>query len=109
MILTERIRKEVLESDIVKRLCNDGELHIDNSDYVGWNQCFVKGLFAGALKRQSARGQGPLAFGSAVHKGLEIYHASIDPNIKAVIAAALGTSLFAKPAKALPSSPLGAL
>lgn len=73
MIVTPRVRKEVLESSIMQGL-KRGELCIDNSDYVGWNQCFMKGLFAGALKRQSTGSVNALSFGSAVHKAMEVIH-----------------------------------
>lgn len=86
MILTPKIEDQVLLSKIVKNLKN-GELHIDNSDYVNWNSCFIKGLFADALKRQPTKGQGPLAYGSAIHKALEVYHASDKPDMDEVIQA----------------------
>lgn len=92
MLLTEKIRSEVLMSKIIDTL-ESGEFHVDNSHYVEWNQCFVKGLFSASLRLQSARGLGPLAFGSAVHAGLELYHASAKPDMDEVIKTATAEAI----------------
>jgi len=55
--------------DQIKKGC----LTIDNSEYITWNSCFVQGLYYGGLRRVNARSRAPLAFGSAVHAGLDVF------------------------------------
>jgi hypothetical protein len=58
-------------SEFVKNLVLNHEVQIDNSTHENWDACLAKGLFGGALKRNLKRGEAPLRFGGAVHKGLE--------------------------------------
>lgn len=62
--------QRVAQSSFVKQL-EQGTLTIDNSEYSNWDACFAKGLYAGALKRVGARSRTPLAFGGAVHAGID--------------------------------------
>jgi len=48
-----------------------GSITIDNSEYTTWDSCFVQGMYSGALRRMNARARAPLAFGGAVHAGLD--------------------------------------
>lgn len=50
-----------------------GVITIDNSSSSQWFSCFAAGLYSGALKRMNARSRSPLAFGGAVHAGLESF------------------------------------
>lgn len=60
----------VASSAFVKNL-DEGRVLIDNSEFSTWGSCFSMGLYAGALKRVNSRSRTPLAFGAAVHAGLE--------------------------------------
>lgn len=72
MIFTERFRNAVAASNFVKELDN-GRIILDNSENSYWNGCFVAGLYYGALRRVPARARSPLAFGSAIHVGIESF------------------------------------
>jgi len=48
-----------------------GKVSMDNSEFSYWNGCFSAGLYYGALRRVPARGRSALAYGSAVHVGIE--------------------------------------
>ena len=72
MNLHPTILAQLAESSFAKSL-TEGELVIDNSHYETIDGCFAQGLFAYVLRLVSARGAAPLAFGSAVHAGLEHY------------------------------------
>lgn len=72
MIYSPHFVSEVAKSNFVDQI-NKGVLTIDNSEYSTWDSCFVMGLYTGALRRVSARAKGPLAFGGAVHAGLDAY------------------------------------
>jgi hypothetical protein len=60
----------VAQSKFVQQI-KDGVLTVDNSEYVTWDACFTQGLYYGGLKRVGARSRSPLAFGGAVHAGLD--------------------------------------
>lgn len=72
MKYTEHFRKQVEDSAFVQRL-REGVVLSDNSEFTQWDGCFAAGVYNGALKRVSARSRTPLAFGAAVHAGLESY------------------------------------
>ncbi len=72
MIFTSHFLAQVAASDFVKQI-NEGTLTIDNSSFSTWGSCFTMGLYNGGLKRVSARSRTPLAFGGAVHAGLEAF------------------------------------
>lgn len=50
-----------------------GEITVDNSTSSQWFSCFAAGVYSGALRRMNARSRSPLAFGGAVHAGLESF------------------------------------
>lgn len=62
----------VAKSKFVENLRN-GLIEIDNSEFSTWGSCFTMGLYNGALKRVNARSRAPLAFGGAVHVGMEYF------------------------------------
>lgn len=62
--------KKLAESEFIKRL-KEGIVSIDNSEYITWNSCFANGIYYGGLRRVSARSRAPLAFGGAVHAGMQ--------------------------------------
>lgn len=72
MIFSPLFLSHVAKSKFVESL-RSGTIVIDNSESSQWFSCFQAGLFAGALKRMNARSRSPLAFGGAVHVGLETY------------------------------------
>lgn len=72
--MNDHIKSEILKSKQVKELLVDNIMMLDNSTFTNWSGCFVKGMFAGTLKRSPVRGQAPLVFGGAVHEGLEHFH-----------------------------------
>lgn len=61
---------QVASSKFVENI-KKGTLIIDNSEYTQWDSCFTQGLYNGALRRVGARSRAPLAFGGAVHAGLD--------------------------------------
>ena len=73
MILTDTLHQKLLNSEIVNNLMKDKVLKLDNSEFVDWNACFSKGLYSGALKRQSVRAKTALVFGGAVHAAMEAH------------------------------------
>lgn len=70
MIFTDHYVDQVRESDLVKNL-KKGLIEMDNSEFTHHVGCEVSGINYGALRRVNARSRSPLAFGSAVHVGLE--------------------------------------
>lgn len=72
MIYSSHFIQQVAKSNLVQQI-KDGVLIMDNSEYSSWDGCFAMGLMAGALKRVNARSRGPLAFGGAVHAGLDAF------------------------------------
>lgn len=72
MIFSPLFLQRVAESNFVKQI-KDGTLTIDNSEFSTWGSCFTMGLYNGALRRVNARSRTPLAFGGAVHTGLESF------------------------------------
>lgn len=72
MIYSNLFLGHVLGSKFLETL-KTGTITIDNSEYSTWSSCFPMGLYNGALKRVGARSRAPLAFGGAVHAGLDTY------------------------------------
>lgn len=72
MIFSKHFLEQVANSKFVEQIRN-GTLTVDNSEFSVWNACVVAGMYNGALKRVSARSRSPLAFGDAIHKGLESF------------------------------------
>ena len=72
MKYTDHFRNQVEGSAFLKRL-KEGVVLCDNSEFVQWDGCMAAGVYSGALKRVSARARTPLAFGAAIHAGLESY------------------------------------
>lgn len=72
MIYSPQFLAAVASSPFVDEI-EKGEVTIDNSTSSQWFSCFAAGLYSGALKRMNARSRSPLAFGGAVHAGLESY------------------------------------
>jgi hypothetical protein len=72
MIFSPHFLSRVASSDFVTKL-EGGNITIDNSEYATWSSCFTMGLYNGALRRVGARSRSPLAFGGAVHAGLDAY------------------------------------
>jgi hypothetical protein len=61
----------VKASTFVNRLKVDKKIMMDNSTFIEWNGCFVKGLYVDGLRRIPAYGVAPLIFGQAVHTGMK--------------------------------------
>lgn len=72
MIFSPHFLAQVAKSSFVDQI-RKGVLTIDNSEYSSWDACFAKGLYAGALRRVGARSKSPLAFGGAVHAGIDAF------------------------------------
>jgi hypothetical protein len=72
MKFSETYLQAVRDSQFIKRL-QAGIIEMDNSEFVHHVGCFVSGMNYAALRRVSARSRSPLAYGSAVHIGLENY------------------------------------
>lgn len=72
MQIPKDILAELGSSEFHTNLTQHNCVRFDNSEFTNWNDCLVKGLFAGALKRQLASGQTSLVFGGAVHEALEM-------------------------------------
>lgn len=72
MIFSPHFLSHIAKSNFVDQIRN-GVLTIDNSEYATWSSCFAMGLYAGGLRRVGARSKAPLAFGGAVHAGLDAY------------------------------------
>lgn len=72
MQYTDQFRAKVDASPFVERL-KQGIVLCDNSEFTQWDGCMAAGIYSGALKRVSARSRSPLAFGAAVHAGLESF------------------------------------
>lgn len=84
-----------MASNFVKML-REGVLQVDNSEWSTWGSCHTMGLYYGGLRRVSASKRSPLAFGGAVHVGLDTFFndykrpgVEIVPLGKKAIAAAL--------------------
>lgn len=93
MKLSPQILAGLENSNFVKQLTG-GVLAIDNSEYSTWDSCFTQGLFNGGLRRVNARSRAPLAFGGAVHAGLDTFfklYGTIEENelVEKVYASAL--------------------
>lgn len=58
-------------SAIVNRLKVEHRIQMDNTTFVDWNGCFVKGLYTDGLRKVPAGGVAPLVFGQAVHTGMK--------------------------------------
>ena len=71
MKLNDDILSLVNKSEFVTTLLEQKAILIDNSSFVNWQGCFVKGIFGCALRREPKRGATPLLYGGAVHVGLE--------------------------------------
>lgn len=50
-----------------------GQIIIDNSSFSTWGSCFTMGLYSGGLRRVNAKSRSPLAYGGAVHAGLDSF------------------------------------
>lgn len=61
----------VQASAVMSRLKAEHRIQMDNTEFVDWNGCFVKGLYSGGLRKIPAYGVAPLIFGAAVHTGLK--------------------------------------
>jgi len=61
-----------MASKFMENLRN-GVVQMDNSEFSYWDGCFNSGLYYGMLKRVPSRSRAPLAFGAAVHTGLEAF------------------------------------
>lgn len=72
MQYTQKFKDAIMDSKFVKNLQN-GIVQMDNSEFGYWDGCHASGLYYGALRRVSARSRSPLAFGAAVHAGLEAF------------------------------------
>lgn len=72
MIYSQKFLSEVASSKFVEEI-KSSVITIDNSTSAQWFSCFAAGLYSGALRRMTARSRSPLAFGGAVHAGLEAY------------------------------------
>lgn len=72
MQFTDHFMSLVKASDFVTQL-ETGVIQMDNSTFTQWDGCFVAGLYNGVLRKVSTRSKAPLAFGSAVHAGIETY------------------------------------
>lgn len=72
MKYTEHFVRQIATSKFVEQI-GKGIVQIDNSEYITWDGCFAMGLYNGGLKRVSARSRSPLAFGGAVHQGLDTF------------------------------------
>jgi hypothetical protein len=72
VIFSPHFLGEVAASKFVENLLA-GKLTIDNSEYSTWTSCFPMGLYNGALRRVGARARAPLAFGGAIHAGLDAF------------------------------------
>lgn len=58
-------------STFIHRLLVERRVQMDNTEFVDWNSCWVKGLYSGGLRRIPAQAATPLLFGQAVHTGLK--------------------------------------
>jgi len=72
MIFTPNFLSHIHKSGFAEQI-RKGVLTIDNSEYCTWNSCFTMGLYSGGLRRVGAKSRAPLAFGGAVHAGLDAY------------------------------------
>lgn len=72
MQYTKQFKDQVMESTFVKNL-HEGIVQMDNSEFTHWDGCHAAGVYYGILRRVPARSRAPLAFGAAVHAGLEAY------------------------------------
>lgn len=94
MIYSPQFIDAVARSNFVDQI-RKGVLTIDNSEYSQWDSCFAMGLYGGALRRVGARSKAPLAFGGAVHAGLDAYLKGSDKWRDAALADAAVTELDA--------------
>lgn len=72
MKFTPHLLAQLAKSNFVEQI-RKGVLAIDNSEYVTWDSCFIQGLYYGGLRRVGTRSRAPLAFGGAVHVGLDAF------------------------------------
>jgi len=72
MHYSQKLKDAVMESKFVKNL-REGIVQMDNSEFTYWDGCFASGVYYGGLRRVPARSRAPLAFGAAVHAGLEAF------------------------------------
>jgi hypothetical protein len=72
MIYSQHFVAQVAKSNFVDQI-RKGVLVIDNSEYSTWDSCFAMGVYSGGLRRVNARARAPLAFGGAVHVGIDAY------------------------------------
>lgn len=86
MNFTPHFLSQVAASKFAAQLDTD-TITIDNSEYSTWDSCFVAGCYSGGLRRMNVRSRSPLAFGGAVHAGLDaffkVFHAKEDLNWRA--------------------------
>jgi len=58
-------------SAFINRLKLERRVQMDNTEFLDWNGCFVKGMISGGLRKISNKGMSPLLFGQAVHTGMK--------------------------------------
>lgn len=58
-------------STFIHRLKAEKRVQMDNTEFIDWNSCWVKGMYSGGLRRVPAHGVAPLLFGQAVHTGMK--------------------------------------
>lgn len=92
MQFSKQFLEQVGNSKFVENLRN-GIIEIDNSEFSTWGSCHVMGLYNGALRRVNARSRSPLAFGGAVHAGLDAFFSGKQDRIGAALADAAVTGL----------------
>jgi hypothetical protein len=71
MKFTTRIVDLLAASTFINRLKVERRVQMDNTEFIDWNSCWVKGMYSGGLRRIPTSGAAPLLFGQAVHTGLK--------------------------------------
>ncbi len=87
MKYSKQFVEQVEQSKFVQNL-RRGVIQMDNSEFTQWDGCHAQGVYYGTLKRVNARNRTALAFGDALHVGLEAFFKGDKDFVKLALARA---------------------
>lgn len=89
-----KILPSFIESEFFQTLDKENKIVLDNSTFVQFDACAVKGVLGGALRKQPSMSQVHLDFGGAFHEGIDALFTG--KNIKEAWEIVLATDSYAK-------------